>query len=90
MTRIQTHRCEQCGLLHAREDGRRTCRAHRRDGLPCTQFPVGGDFGTVCKMHGGSTKLNRKKVVERRQMATIERKLLKLVADWDPARRYPT
>lgn len=70
--------CERCGVFHQR-GGTRTCKAHRRDGKPCTQFPVGGEFGTVCKMHGGMTRAYRGKVERRREMVTVERRLLRIL-----------
>lgn len=38
--------CDRCGEPHAR------CRGHRRDGRPCTNWPLEGQ--RVCRMHGGS------------------------------------
>lgn len=67
--------CAKCGKPHVRL-GRRTCRAHRRDGAPCMTFPVGGaECGTVCRMHGGSTRHYRANV----EMRTIEERLLGIV-----------
>ena len=37
--------CDRCGHTHER------CAAHRRDGQPCTQWPVRG--ADKCKMHAG-------------------------------------
>lgn len=81
--RRPVRRCDKCGELHVRlEGGRATCNAHRRDGGPCTQYPVGGAFGTVCRMHGGSTKAYRGKVDERRTTYVVERELGRLLQEF--------
>ena len=43
------------------------CRAHRRDGSPCSNPPMLG--GYVCRMHGGSAPQVRAKAAERIAMA---------------------
>lgn len=59
--------CTSCGQRHMREaTGLRTCKAHRKDGQPCTQYPVGGTtLGKVCKNHGGTTRLAKHGVAKR-------------------------
>lgn len=93
--------CEKCGRFHARMR-RRTCRAHRRDGSPCMNFPVGGsDYGTVCRMHSGTKPSHVYKRERGRAMTELEGMLSRAVQrhmdenppDWmwidpdDPERR---
>lgn len=52
--------------------------------MPCTQFPVGGQDGIVCKMHGGFAPQVIDGVGARartRQMREIESVLSRLVAE---------
>jgi hypothetical protein len=87
--------CDRCGQVHARTSTggnlRATCSAHRRDGQPCTQFPVGGDLGKTCRMHSGTSRLARRGVRKRsgeRYMRDVERSLSALV--WQHIRDNPS
>jgi hypothetical protein len=57
--------CEKCGKPHAR------CKAHRRDGTPCTQWPRHGQ--RVCRMHGVNQRA--KDAAERRNVDEMVRRL---------------
>jgi hypothetical protein len=70
--------CEKCGQLHYKEtvDGvwRQTCVGHHTgDKQPCQNFPIKG--GTVCRMHGGSTRRAREMADARWEQHEATRKV---------------
>jgi hypothetical protein len=67
--------CARCGQPHAR------CAAHRRDGTPCTQWPMHGQ--RICRMHGGLKRAARANAEERQADAAVEATVRRLYYDPD-------
>ena len=62
--------CGKCDQHHAR------CSGHRRDGQPCTQWPIAGQ--RVCKQHGGKSPQALAKAKERLLEARIAGEVAKV------------
>lgn len=78
--------CEKCGAPHER-DGQQTCKAHRRDGKACIQWPMRG--GVVCRLHGGSAPATKRKAAERHVMSFKEGKIRQLLSECDIPQQHP-
>jgi hypothetical protein len=66
-------RCERCGQPHPR------CGAHRRNGTPCTMWPMKGQ--RVCRMHGGMKAEAKTNAANRRAEAAADATVRRLYYD---------